>query len=117
MTSKTTDEMAHELFAAVREGDVGKLRELIAAGCDVNAHLDDMDSAGWTALMSATWRGRLQCCDVLLDAGANVNAINSDGMTALDLADSLGRTECAALIRKRSGFWYKLHRLFKWLFP
>jgi ankyrin repeat protein len=87
-----------QLFRAVAEKDVDRLRQLLEAGADVNAHVD----GGRTILMQAALRGdnvlfdliqdkttirlRLEIVRTLIQAGANVNARDSGGRTALMFA-------------------------------
>ena len=57
-----------------------KLEFLINAGCGVNV----TGPNGMSALMKAAARGKLSCCQMLLNAGANVNAQDKiDGNTPL----------------------------------
>jgi hypothetical protein len=60
--------------------DLPKVKELIAAGMDVNV----VDSeTNVTALMEAVGNGNQEMVRVLLNAGADVNARNKNGRTAL----------------------------------
>ncbi|HKC65506.1 MAG TPA: ankyrin repeat domain-containing protein [Pyrinomonadaceae bacterium] len=106
------------LTFAVQEGDLNRIRLLIAKGADVNAESSDqwtppviaaqgfdMEAvktlfgqgktlctsvgSGWTALMIATIEGHLEVVRVLLEHGARVNAENDQGWTALRFAVSL----------------------------
>ena len=59
-------EQDQELIYSVLIGDLVKVKELIAAGADVNAKDDD----GWTALMYAAEKGYTEIIEILKAAGA-----------------------------------------------
>ena len=65
------------LIAASYLGHLDVVKELIAAGADVNAKQDE----GTPLIRLAA---RPPCCSKLLAAKADVNATRSDGATALD---------------------------------
>jgi len=71
------------LYAAVRAGKVAEVRQLLAAGADVNVR----DSLGGTPLLDAAWAGNLEITKLLLAGGADVN-VRRDGVgsTALEYA-------------------------------
>jgi len=71
--------MSIDLIEAVKAGDIGKVRKLLAAGGDVNTR----DSEGSTLLMLAAYAGNLEMVKALLGAGADVNASDERGWTAL----------------------------------
>lgn len=86
-----------ELMRAALAGDTVNMRELLAAGADVNAK----DGEGRTALMFAVTNMHTDIARELLEHGADVNATANDGGTALMLAASSGDTEgVRALLRK-----------------
>jgi hypothetical protein len=60
--------------------DLPKVKELIAAGMDVNVVDSEVDA---TALMEAVGNGNQEMVKVLLSAGADVNARNKNGRTAM----------------------------------
>jgi len=66
-------------FAALRSGDVSKLRSALDRGASANAR----DAQGNTPLMLAAIHGNLESLRLLLDHGADVNATNNVGATAL----------------------------------
>lgn len=74
------------LILAAKASDVILVRDLIAAGADVNA----ITSNGGTALMFAAIRGDTRTQMALIDAGADVNVIGGFGWTALLVASVKG---------------------------
>lgn len=71
--------MSTAIFQAVSNGDVEQIRQMMAAGADVNAR----DSDGLTLLMMGANAGHLPVVQALLEAGADVNASDAMGWTAL----------------------------------
>ena len=63
---QATPEQDLQLIDAAKDGDLVKVKELIAAGADVNAKDDD----GWTALMYAAEKGYTEIIEILKAAGA-----------------------------------------------
>ena len=59
-----------KLFKAARSGDAQEIRQLAAAGEDVNQR----HALGWTALHVAAVRGRLEAVQALLELGAQVDS-------------------------------------------
>ncbi len=68
-----------ELMIAARNGDSGKVTELLEAG----ANVDDVNDGGATAFMGAAYAGDLTTVGVLLEWHADVNHIDNRGDTAL----------------------------------
>ncbi len=71
--------MPEALFDAVTNGDVERVRELLAAGADCDAR----DGEGATALMLAAYAGNLAVVKTLIEAGADVNARGEGGWSPL----------------------------------
>lgn len=65
--------------AAARDADVKEIRELIAAGSDVNAP----DADGTSALLWAAYQASPELVTLLIEAGADPNAANRFGVTPL----------------------------------
>lgn len=88
------------LHAAVRSCDIGKVRQLLSAGCNV----EDEDRIGRTALhIAAHTNGTSVIVEALLDHGANANAsaLLSKCVTPLHVAALCGNADVAALLLRR----------------
>lgn len=70
------------LITAASNDDIDTVRELIAAGEDVNRGND----GGWTPLHVAVEYGSPELVDLMIDAGADVNARNDTHSTPLHVA-------------------------------
>jgi len=71
---------------AACNGEESVCRVLLEHG----AHVNGIESHGWTALMFSAECGHPSVCRLLLRMGANVNACGKDGWTALMKAASNG---------------------------
>jgi ankyrin repeat protein len=74
--------MSKQVHEAVKLGDVGRVKDLIASGIDVNGK----DSFGTTALMNAAHLGNVEMVRALISAGADVNATDELGWNAIHKA-------------------------------
>lgn len=88
-------------FDYVKEGNVDKLRQLLAADShhvitDINAQ----DDSGLALVHWAADRGNVGGLEVLLKHGANVNIVDGEGQTALHYAASVGQVNCVKLLIK-----------------
>eukprot|EP00793_Prasinoderma_coloniale_P006796 PRCOL_00001627-RA len=74
-----------ELAMAIVKNDLNKVYTYIEEGADVNFVFGDQYSApeGYTPLMIAAHRGRLEAAKALLRAGADPNYMNNAGDTVL----------------------------------
>lgn len=82
-----------ELLTAVRNGELPKVRQLIAEGADVNASALN----GSSALLLATADNRIEIAHALIAAGANVNQKNLIQDSPYLLAGASGRNEILQL--------------------
>lgn len=78
--SNTAPEMAYDIFTASENNDVARIKQLLAAGTDVNC--EDFDRSS-TPLHWACAKGNFQAMEVLVDAGAEVNKTNKNGRAPL----------------------------------
>jgi hypothetical protein len=79
---------------AAREGDLARLRSLLADGADPNRR----DGNGSTALIEAAAGGQAAAARALVAAGANPNLTSSGGRTPLIEAAIGGRVEIARML-------------------
>lgn len=79
---------------AVYEGDVARVRELIAAGADVNASND----YGSNAMQLAAEIADIGMLRILLDAGADADSPNPESQTTMMLVARTGVVEAAELL-------------------
>ena len=80
------------LIQAAKDGDVDKIRSLLASSVSPNCVRDN-----WTPLCYAVHNGRVECVKALLEAGANPNTVDSVGDGPLDIAS--GNSEIKELLR------------------
>jgi ankyrin repeat protein len=83
-----------ELRAAIFDGAIAKVENLLAQGADVNALKYD----GSAALHVAAQEGHVELVRLLVGAGADVNAVMYDGATALLIAAQEGHVEVVRLL-------------------
>ena len=74
------------MYIAALQGHIECLKELIAAGADLNKE----DKDGRTPLYSAANQGHVECLKEIIAAGAELNKENKDGLTALYIAANQG---------------------------
>jgi hypothetical protein len=86
--------VAEPLHEAAKEGDLAKVKSLIAEGSDVNVG----DENGLTPLHLAAYRGHKDVAEVLIINGANVNAADKTDSTPLHLAANKGHKDVAELL-------------------
>jgi hypothetical protein len=84
------------LVDAAKDGDTKMVRELVAAGVDVN-HTKEGDE-GRTALFKAAREGHLDTVQALIDAGADVDKEKTDGGTPLTIAAYEGHLEVVKVL-------------------
>lgn len=87
----------YPLLAAADEGNVDRVRSLIAEGADVNA----TTGSGPTALILAVEGGYLDVAKILLSKGADVNAKDNSGQTALIYAAKKGHLDILQQLLER----------------
>ena len=77
--STVTSEEIRALLAAAADGQIGRVRQLLADGADVN----DKNAEGETALMKAAGGGHVAAVQTLILLGANARERDKEGRTAL----------------------------------
>jgi len=83
-----------DLLAAVSSSDVDAVKELVAAGADVN----EKDEDGRSALHFACGYGEIECARILLEAGATVDILDATKNTPLHYAAGYGEKESCELL-------------------
>jgi ankyrin repeat protein len=81
-----TTEAAASIAAAARAADIDEVRELIAAGANVN----EREADGSSALLWAAYQSSPELISILLAAGADPNTANEFGVTPLLQASRYG---------------------------
>ena len=82
-------EKSIQLVNAAKDGDLDKVKDLIAEGVDV----DSKNKGGTTALMMAARFDNLDIVEYLVEKGADVNAKNELGRSALYMAARNGHVD------------------------
>lgn len=83
-----------DLINAIKDGNVDKVNQLLAAGADVNYEA----KKGFTPLFVASYFGNIEVVKLLLAKGADVNKALPDGATALMVASQKGYAEVVKLL-------------------
>lgn len=87
-----------DIHTVVVNGNVGMLKQHLAAGTDINAK-DPF--GGSSPLITACLFGKTEMATILIDAGADLNFRNNDGSTPLHTAAFFCRPELVALLLKK----------------
>ena len=80
-------DLNNDLLNAAQNGDVEKIKQLIARGADNN------NNNGFTALHVAVRFGHVKAVEALIAAGTYVNVTDDNGRTALHVAALFGHAE------------------------
>jgi hypothetical protein len=94
--AKTRSNATESLTDAIRSGIIANIRDAIAQGGDVNAHMDD----GTPLIVYAAKRGDVGAVEQLLLAKARGNVTDASGKTALDYARARGDVRMIDYISK-----------------
>lgn len=85
------------LAASARSGDA----RAAARAVEMGAAVDGRDGSGWTALMRAGFKGRVEIIKFLIEKGAALDAKDEAGYTALHCAAEAGQVEAVEILVKR----------------
>ncbi|KFY00368.1 hypothetical protein V490_01391 [Pseudogymnoascus sp. VKM F-3557] len=96
---KTKDTERTVLAITTIDGNLPMVKLLL----QYHADLDDPDTYGWTPIGHAAFKGYVDICRVLIDAGANLDLLVS-GKTALTEAARAGHSEIVEMLLK-GGAW------------
>ena len=122
-----TTSKEQDLFAAIKNGDIATVQQLLDQGVDVNSTNDEGETSvilasacgnlylvelllakganvdiqcmhGYTALMWASDKGRQDIVKALVDKNAKLDTRDNNGMTALVWASNFGHLDCVQLL-------------------
>ncbi len=85
-----------QLIEAVKDGDIGRVRVLIAKGANINT----TDDKGGTPLHWAAYYGRKEIAKLLLMQGANLYQKDKYGLTPIDVARINQKKEILELFKR-----------------
>ena len=102
-TLKTKNDAAHvdrrsAMSDAAAEGDLDKIRKLLARGSRIN---ERKPSGGSTPLSDAALHGQTKAAILLIRRGARINGTNSDGNTPLHIAAFMCEFEIAEMLLEK----------------
>lgn len=86
------------LIEAIRRGDVGEVKALLAAGARVDVHGVEQE---WTPLCHAAGGGDLAMVELLVEAGADIAATGRDRRTPYDIAVAAGHVAIVQYLTDR----------------
>ena len=89
------------LFDASWRGNAAEVRAQLAAGANVDWCHEN--PGGRTALHAAAFAGHIECCEILISAGATILARDEDGKTAEDWASDIGDEDLQSLLQRWRG--------------
>lgn len=87
------------LVGAIRNAEVGKVRELLAQGVPVNP---PKSKKGWTPLMVAVMQDNAEITGLLLEAGADAYARETNLETPVHLASRWGKPNALRVLLKKN---------------
>jgi cytohesin len=84
----------NDLFSEIDNGDVQKIKQLLAKGANVHGK----DKYGRNLLHSAVQSGKKEIVELVIDKGANIDAKDKDGQSPLHIAIHDGNMEIVELL-------------------
>jgi ankyrin repeat protein len=98
-----------ELYNAAAQGNLAKIKELISSG-GVDINWENPDYQEETPLYAASYLGKLDIVEALLDNGADINSLNAKLMTPLMIAIINHNTPVVKLLLQKGADMYKSNR-------
>jgi len=98
-----------ELYNAAAQGNLAKIQELINSG-GVDINWENPDSQEETPLYAASYLGKLDIVEALLDNGADINSLNKKLMTPLMIAIINHNTPVVKLLLQKGADMYKSNK-------
>jgi ankyrin repeat protein len=89
-----------QFAVAIESGDLDTIKSLIAGGAKADTPINYGENQV-TPLMKASWDGRLEIAEFLIESGADVNASDKDGETPLTNAIKREHVEVVQLLLDR----------------
>ena len=86
------------LMVSAADGDLGRVKELIMSGSDVNSRSE----SGNTALMYAVRNDHIDIVQFLLSSGADAGAASAKGTTAIAIAKEVGNPKMVECLLQHS---------------
>ena len=99
-----------DLLNAVKREDIQAVRYAIERGANVNVRVIGGILTGYTALMFATYRGRIDIVKLLIEQGADIHATTKLGDSALFIAITQEHANVAKLLIEQGANVYSHNR-------
>jgi ankyrin repeat protein len=93
VANPTAAELIESLCVACSKGEVGRARQILLRGVDVNGQSQDC-----TPSYIACKNGHTECLSLLINHGAQLDEANNEGITPAYTACCNGHTECLSLL-------------------
>ena len=84
------------MMICAANGELNRIKELVAFGVEVNAQ----SSLGTSALMYAVKNNHIAVVDFLLEVGANTKLTSAKGSTALSISEKFHHDDIQLLIKR-----------------
>ena len=91
---------SENLFDSCWRGDVRATKKDLLEGAVIDWTAPSNLGCGRTALHAAAFSGSLECCEILISAGATVNKPDTEGRTPQDWATLAGLEEVATMLER-----------------
>ena len=94
--TQAEEEGLTEMMICAANGELNRIKELVAFGVEVNAQ----SSLGTSALMYAVKNNHIAVVDFLLEVGANTKLTSAKGSTALSISEKFHHDDIQLLIKR-----------------